>query len=215
MPQGCQLECSDSAGRFLRRPGFSPVGRERAGGEKIGKAPPSNGSIVIGNIVPLDACPASIGPFPDQGSSVFQAGQGSPINILGLTANCFTQCETPNCPGGPPAALDPLEPLAQPGVLAQHLVRHLGQQPPRHAAAGLGDVAQALRVHSSYNLANTCITFQAAIPRDRLRPVYGQDCRLAEDAVPPRASADDTPARSSHGQPDPEGAHRPQTGEEL
>src|SRR5215831_9174269 len=48
--------------------------------------------------------------------------------------------------GGPPAPLDPLEPIAQPGVLAQHLVRHLGQQPPRHAAAGLGDVPKPLRV---------------------------------------------------------------------
>src|SRR5262249_33136510 len=111
--------------------------------------------------------------------------------------------------------LEALEPLPQPGVPAQHLDGHLRQQPPRHAAARLGDAPQPLVVHSSYNLANTCITFQAAIPRDRLRPVYGQGCRLAEDAVPPRARADDTPARSGHDQPDPEGTRRPQTGEEL
>ena len=47
--------------------------------------------------------------------------------------------------GRSPAALDALEPLPQPGVLAQHLVRHLRQQPPGHAAAGLGDVSQPLR----------------------------------------------------------------------
>ena len=78
-----------------------------------------------------------------------------------------------------------------------------------------GSVRQDGRKHASYNLANTCITFQAAIPRDRLRPAYSQGCRLAEDVVPPCVTADDTPGRSGHGQPHTKGEQRPQTGEEL
>src|SRR5262249_58306537 len=35
----------------------------------------------------------------------------------------------------PPPPLEALEPLPQPGVLAQHLDGHPRQQPPRHAAA--------------------------------------------------------------------------------
>src|SRR5215471_9872854 len=70
--------------------------------------------------------------------------------------------------GGSPAPLDPFEPLAQPSVLAQHLVRHLRQQPPRHAAAGLGDVAQPLGV------------LAAVAAAGREPPVVGQALRTRE-----------------------------------
>ena len=50
----------------------------------------------------------------------------------------------------------------------------------------------------SHNLANSCITFQAAIPRDRLRPVYGQGCRLAEDHPSPGSTTEDSPGGIRH-----------------
>src|SRR5262245_60427083 len=74
--------------------------------------------------------------------------------------------------GRPPAALYPLEPLPQPGVLAQHLVRHLRQQPPRHAAAGLGDVPQPLGV------------LAAVAAAGREPPVVGQAPRPGEALDP-------------------------------
>jgi hypothetical protein len=57
--------------------------------------------------------------------------------------------------------------------------------------------------------------FQAAIPRDRLRPVYGQGCRLAEDVVPPCVITDDTSGRSGHGQAHTEGKNRAQSGKDV
>src|SRR5262245_12779635 len=74
--------------------------------------------------------------------------------------------------GRPPAPLDPLEPLPQPGVLAQHLVRHLRQQPPRHGVARLGDVAQALAVRPAVAAAGgePPVVGQALCPRKTLGP---------------------------------------------
>src|SRR5262249_23502304 len=89
--------------------------------------------------------------------------------------------------GRPPAAFDPLEPLPQPGVLAQPLVRHLRQQPPRHAAAGLGDVPQPLGV------------LAAVAAAGREPPVVGQAPRTGEALDP----ADPARQRGGGGVTDP------------
>src|SRR6516165_11088547 len=62
----------------------------------------------------------------------------------------------------PPAPFEALEPLPQPGVPAQHVDRHLRQQPPRHAAARLGDAPQPL------------VVLAAVAAAGRQPPVVGQ-----------------------------------------
>src|SRR5262245_31360076 len=72
----------------------------------------------------------------------------------------------------PPAPFEALEPLPQPGVPAQHVDRPLRQQPPRHAAARLGDAPQPL------------VVLAAVAAAGREPPVVGQAVGAGEALDP-------------------------------
>ena len=83
-----------------------------------------------------------------------------------------------------------------PRALAARCAEAFRQQPLQSIQ---GSIRQCGGNRPSHNLANRYITVQTAIPRDRLRPMYGQGCRQAEDGVPPRSSTDEAPGGGGHG----------------
>src|SRR5262249_54468172 len=88
----------------------------------------------------------------------------------------------------PSTPLEALEPLPQPGVLAQHLDGHLRQQPSRPAAARLGDAPQPLVVLAAVAAAGgePPVVGQAVRPREALDPADPARQRDGGEGTHPR-----------------------------